>query len=183
MISKNSLAVRGSSTLLFLVVLVSSACSSIPRGDDQIGGISLRDRAAISDLLSRYSAAYDSNNTDAYANLFTVDAVITVQGERIVGRDAIHAWAERGRKRRGPNTIVRHYQTNTLLSPIDEDRVRARSMLMLTYQDKAGSLGTAAKVMATGIYLDELHRTADGWRFFRRSADADLELDPAFLRE
>lgn len=169
-------------TAMVFVAAVLAGCGHVQIGPDQVGGISVADRMEIADLLSRYSAAYDSNNPAAYASLFARDGEMVVQGKVYKGREAIRAWAEERRATWTTNVITRHYQTNTLLVRLDEDRVRARSMLLLTYQDKSGDFGASVTVMATGIYLDELHRTGEGWRFYRREADADIAPDPAFLK-
>lgn len=167
--------------LSLIVVMALTGCGPMQIGPDRVGGISVVDRMEIADLLSRYSAAYDANDPAAYANLFAQDGEMVVQGEVYKGRETIRAWAEERRATWTTNVITRHYQTNTLLVRLDGDRVRARSMLLLTYQDKRGTFGSSVRVMATGIYLDELHRTAEGWRFYRREADADIAPDPAFL--
>ena len=173
----------GWSTLLLFGALLSTGCTGVRNRAELPEEISLADRVAIADLLARYSHTYDGRDTDAFAALFTEDAEITVQAEPIVGRSAIRDWAADLHAKRPSGIQVRHFQTNTLLVPIDRDRVRARTMLILTWHDSAKPYGTGVRLMATGIYQDELHRTAEGWRFFRRAADIEFPLEPAFRRE
>ena len=49
---------------------------------------------AIRRLFADYCHHYDDGDLDAWAQLFAVDGVMEVAGQRLEGRDAIHGWAE-----------------------------------------------------------------------------------------
>ncbi len=129
------------------------------------------DRQAILDLIASYSYAYDANDIERLGALFCQDAVFTFQTTSFTGSGQIQqAMAARRQWLAEQGIQPRHYQTNSTLTPMPEGRVRGRTMLLVTWQ-RSGE--PEPKVVHTGIYDDEFRKTADGWRFFTRSAFVD----------
>ena len=99
--------------------------------------MSADDRLAILDQIARYSYAWDGKDSDAYAALFTEDAVFEVftRGDKPVihneGREAIRRWArathsgERpGLRPPPPDEQTRHNQSGTVFDELGEDAAR-----------------------------------------------------------
>ncbi len=124
------------------------------------------DRAAILDLVSRYNMAHDTDDTEAWLDTFTDDAVFLTGRSRSEGRDELrHFFLEGGE--RLPN--VRHVTYNSVFDPIegDPDRVRMRSDLLVFRS------GEPPELLLTRRYTDTLRRLDGGWRFERREIAAD----------
>ena len=129
------------------------------------------DRQAILDLISSYSYAYDANDIERLGALFCQDAVLTFATTSFTGSGQIQeAMAARRRWLAEKGIQPRHYQTNSTLTAMSEGHVRGRTMLLVTHQHSGES---EAMIAHTGTYDDEFRKTADGWRFFRRSAVVD----------
>ncbi|MBW2424643.1 MAG: nuclear transport factor 2 family protein [Deltaproteobacteria bacterium] len=141
--------------------------------------ISERDRSAISDLLSRYCHSIDEGRADLCAALFTDDAVLNTPVGRAVGGAAIREWIDGRLALREEGIQVRHFMLNTLLAPIDADRVRARSVLLYTWETL--EMPREVSVRSTVIYEDEVRRTPGGWLFSARSCDTQLPLDDVYF--
>ncbi len=129
------------------------------------------DRQAILDLISSYSYTYAAHDIERLGALFCQDAVLTFQTTSLTGSGQIQeAMSARRRWLAEQGIQPRHYQTNSTLTAISQGHVRGRTMLLVTWQ-RAGE--SAPMVAHTGIYDDEFRKTAEGWRFFRRSAVVD----------
>ena len=139
------------------------------------------DREAIRDLISLYSHALDAGNLEGWTKLFTEDARIeTASVGSPTGHAALLRWAEERLASREADVQVRHFVFNTLISPVSEDLVHARSMLLYTRQKIDEPL--SAQVQLTGVYEDEIQRTAEGWQFVRRKMDIVSPLDARYTR-
>jgi ketosteroid isomerase-like protein len=120
------------------------------------------DWIAIRELTALYNHSIDDGDAATFEQLFTEDAVVTfrnpVSGDRVIsGRSEIAAMANRP-----PGQLV-HATTDARIE-IDGDAATQVCTLLLTRLTP----GTGA---SSGRYTDELVRTADGWRFSRRTAD------------
>ena len=148
--------------------------------------ISTQDREEIHGLIARYSHSVDAGHVDAWVDLFTADGeIISPSPGNAKGREELRAWVERALGLFSGYQI-RHIVTNTLLLPASPDVVHARSYVLLTRQAEEASEPSAmpgTEVMATGVYVDEIHRTPRGWKFRSRTAGSALPLDPAFLAD
>ncbi len=114
-----------------------------------------------------YARNIDFHDYDAFANLFTEDAVLHAGGQ-LEGREAIRASL-----RKRPDVLrSRHVLTNIFIDPVDSDHARGISYLSL-YRH-VGEESLAAEPIpfdgpaAVGHYEDRFVRTGDGWRFERR---------------
>jgi uncharacterized protein (TIGR02246 family) len=123
----------------------------------------LVDADAIRALTARYNLAVDNGDTDLVAELFTEDGVFEVLGfgDPITyrGREAIVEVATR------PPRSQLHMTTDSLIE-VAGDRATQLCTVMRTTPPKRP--GQEQRRML-GRYADELVRTADGWRFERRS--------------
>ena len=124
------------------------------------------DRAAILDLVARYNMAHDTNDTDAWLDTFTDDALFITGRSRSEGRDELRRFFTEGGERL-PN--VRHITYNSVFEPVEGDttRVRMRSDLLVFRADEPPVL------VLTRRYLDTLRREGGEWRFERREITPD----------
>jgi uncharacterized protein (TIGR02246 family) len=114
----------------------------------------------IRNLIGRYCQLVDDNQTAAWAELFTPDAVMHVPGRVYSGRDAIRAFIE-SQPARGVPAAERgkHMNCNTVIE-LDGDGIHARAWTdyMVVGRPK----------LLLGRYDDTLVRDADGWRLVER---------------
>ncbi len=141
--------------------------------------ISEGDRSAIHDLLSRYCHSIDAHRADLCAGLFTDDAVLETPVGSAVGGPAIREWIDGRLAQRPAGIQVRHLLLSTLLAPVQPGRVRARSVLLYTWETL--EMPREASVKSTVIYEDVVRRTSEGWRFSARKCDTRLPLDDAYF--
>lgn len=116
----------------------------------------LDDRAAAIDLLHRYCYAVADGDLDAIVGCFTPDAEMDVLGDVHRGHDGLRAMYV-GALRTGPKPFLH----NVIVEAADADRLRTRCVARIE-READGTSGY-------GRYDDELVRTADGWRFRRRT--------------
>lgn len=142
--------------------------------------ISPSDRAAIGDLLAGYCHAMDASRADLCIGLFTDDAVLETAVGNAEGRDEILAWIEGRLALRDAAFQVGHYLLNPLITLTSEHEARVRSMLL--YTRMAVDRDLSAELLSTGLYEDEVRRTAAGWRFSRRRWSLREPLSDAYFR-
>ena len=118
----------------------------------------LADKAAITEVMTRYCYAVDFRNFDELRDVFHADAAATyvlsplglgLDDVHLEGADAIVEWLASVLGNLG-EPAPRHAMTNHLIE-LDGDRARSRSYL-------AGG---------GGLYTVEHVRTTDGWRAMR----------------
>ncbi len=130
----------------------------------------LEDQDAIWRLFMTYKTHLDQRDFAAYASLFTDDAEWIGNLGKVVGPaqieqlliETLEVWT---------SDIERTY--HLVLHPVidvDGDRATATS----TWAYVTRSDGDAPVLLMLGRYLDELRRTAQGWRFARRVAYSDV---------
>jgi ketosteroid isomerase-like protein len=124
----------------------------------------LLDRMEITDLLNRYATALDDRDWTRLATCFTPDAV-GLYGPVLGRRDGFAAIEQLCRGALEPLDSSHHMITNHEIE-IDGDTARARCYLQAQHT-KRGTPGGDNFVIA-GAYIDELVRTADGWRIRQR---------------
>ncbi len=125
------------------------------------------DVLAIQQLLAAYNHHVDAGEVAEWTALFTEDATFDAGVlPPITGHAALAEFAAAL-----PTMIPggRHHVSNVWVE-VDGDRASARSYLML-WITQADPSKTA--LMSTGIYHDELVRTAGGWRLTRRTMRPD----------
>jgi hypothetical protein len=132
------------------------------------------DRIAIDELHGRYMFALDWLDADAVAATFAPDGVLDWAGGVIEGREAIRAaiqgmqgyFGARGAAEAGMRPPrLRHFVTNKIMK-IDGDHART---LAFWFELDNDNRHRWPYVGGYGHYEDELVRTAEGWRFSRRT--------------
>ena len=137
--------------------------------------LSYEDRTEIDDLLARYSYYIDNRAGEAFAATFAADGKLEFPGVVVKGHDQLVAFGSRPAE----DKIRFHFVGSILLVPVAADHVRARSMVIIGMRDVHGT--APATFDGVGVYEDDIVRTAAGWRFAARHADATLPLSPEFL--
>ena len=137
------------------------------------------DRLAILEQIARYSYAWDDRDLEAYIALFVEGASFVVDPElpggpsvNATGHEAIRAWARERMDARKPGVQVRHHQSGTLFDELGEDQARTRTMLLTS------RVGPDGEPPGSGVYYDEWRRTAEGWRFAKRTLRHDFPRTP-----
>src|SRR5580658_9332734 len=125
--------------------------------------LAIEDRLAISELVTEYAWLLDHSRWHDVADLCTNDAVLTIRGREIHGREGLADWAEHRAANKARRT--QHQMTLLRLEPVSGDLVTGTAALVL-HVAKAGHGGTYVDLV--GEYRDEYVRTAGGWRFRRR---------------
>ncbi len=132
----------------------------------------LSDYVEIRGLNARYNRLADSADGKAYANLFTEDAEFHIVGNRIYhGRSEIARACDATR-------VTVHVTTEPELE-IEGDTARQRVRMLSIYRAENGSRN---EFVSSGWYIDELKRSAEGWRYHRRRVELDLGLEQVFAK-
>lgn len=128
----------------------------------------LRDRSAdtleILDLFARYAWGMDARDEEAFASVWTTDALWTAStGTHCQGKQAI---LENFRKSKStplpePGSAVRLFGHPVI--SFDGDRATATTE-MVAFRFAAGAMAP----YSVGYYDDALERTSEGWRLARR---------------
>jgi ketosteroid isomerase-like protein len=123
------------------------------------------DRLDILDIVSRADAAATRRDADAYASLFTEDAVLDGSQGRHTGTAGLRSsvgpiWAGEG-----PATL--HLTLNPVVDAGDsQDEATVSSILLIVDPAPPITIRTTAAITQT------LRRTADGWRISRRTVSS-----------
>lgn len=129
----------------------------------------LLDRTQIRELTARYNRSFDDGDPEAFAATFTEDGTMEVAGGPCTsGREALAEMC-----RRVPYGVV-HVTVDATVD-VDGDRA-VQDVTLLVLARPRGGADTEVRhprLQASGRYHDELVRTADGWRFARRTAVLD----------
>ncbi|MDG2116357.1 MAG: nuclear transport factor 2 family protein [Porticoccaceae bacterium] len=127
----------------------------------------LLDYVAIRQLNAKYNRYADQADGESYSSLFTEDAQFHIVGEgTYIGREQIAA-------RCNATTTAVHVTTEPELD-ISGDTAQQRVRMLTVLQDGEG---TRNEFVASGWYIDELKRTAEGWRYHHRRVELDLDIN------
>jgi 3-phenylpropionate/cinnamic acid dioxygenase small subunit len=129
------------------------------------GSDELADRLAINDLLVRYAWAIDSKDWDALDTVFTPDANIdyTATGGIAGTITEIKPWLA---KSLAAFPATQHLLANSQVT-IDGDTANARTAVY-NPMGAATREGPLHFFFMGGYYVDQMVRTADGWRIKQR---------------
>jgi len=133
------------------------------------------EKAAISELITRYVALNDSGEWQALAALYTEDGRMnrpTAPDDFVVGREAIRAAFEAR-----PRRDARHIVANTLVTLDDSTHARATSQILLftgTAQADGGLPVQSTSPPLVGTYEDRLEKHGDDWLFAERRGRLDF---------
>lgn len=124
-------------------------------------------RAEIEALGTEYYYRIDHGDAPRAAELFTKDGILHIGADRIVGRDAVHAYYIARSKTR----ITRHVSTNLRLTYIDANHVEAVRDITYYHGDPAASPGPYPANPSVTEYRESLVRGDDHvWRYAARVA-------------
>jgi ketosteroid isomerase-like protein len=125
-------------------------------------------RDAIRDLVARYNANGDTGRLAQVRELFTTDAVMTIEpDDEYVGIDAImtiFTGTSASTASAAALTHVRHFTSTHQIDFEDDDRASGRLYFAVL---------TDVGLDHWGRYVDRYVRTPQGWRIARRSVSVD----------
>ena len=138
--------------------------------------MSVEDRLAILELIAHYAYTWDSRDAAGWAALFLEDAIW--ESYRGGATPAVTLRSHAARREFSQASFdgalvgvrTRHYQTGTVFDTLTADTARTRTMILAT-RWPAGE--DAPSPSLSGVYEDELRKTAAGWRFARRTLRRD----------
>jgi ketosteroid isomerase-like protein len=133
---------------------------------------SLSDIAEIRQLNASYNRAADRGDGPAYAAHYTEDAEFEIVGNRVYrGRDEIARAA-------ASTTVTVHVTTEPEIE-LDGDTATQRVRMLSIVFDPASQRN---EFVASGWYEDTLKRTGEGWKYHRRRASLDLDIQSVFAK-
>jgi len=124
----------------------------------------ISDRMEIQDLLVRYSYAVDSRNFEDFDNVFTLDATIdyTVFGGPVGNREETKKYLTETM----PMFASFQHMVSTSQIQIDGDTAKVKT---ICHNPMVMPMGEQTAVFFCGLwYIDEMVRTAEGWRITKR---------------
>jgi hypothetical protein len=119
------------------------------------------DYAEIQMLYARYNYAFDSSNPAMYGGVFTTDGEFVIGDRTLRGQKEIGELAA-GRGPLKPRPKIFHISTNVLIEPAPEGAKGSSYVTLIDLQKNPAVTGG-------GTYEDAIVKTAEGWRFKRRS--------------
>jgi hypothetical protein len=125
------------------------------------GKLTSDDLVEIQQLYSKYNWTLDSGDAHGYASTFTQDGVFNTN----VGHDAIVKFAEGFHT--GLGSHVKHWNTNLMITPSPTGANGQVYLVLVDFATKPPSIVTSA------TYSDELVKSAQGWRFKKRTTKGD----------
>lgn len=165
---------------LCLVVLATALLSGSVSAPALASPSQADDRLQIYELMDRYGVVHDFGTPEAYAQLFTADAEISIgSGPPVAkGREALAAMAARDHQRFGGGVtsdgkaalIMRHVISNRSVELVGKDA--ARGSCYVTTLIRTPDNGLA--VLSIGRYEDEYVRQGGQWRISKRRIMIDL---------
>lgn len=131
------------------------------RGEGAPASLTAEDHTEIQQLYARYNWTIDAGDAEGYASTFTADGVFNAN----VGHDAIVKFANTFHA--GLGSHVRHWNTNLMITPTATGAAGQVYLVLVDFATKPATIVTSAS------YTDELVRTAQGWRFAKRTTKGD----------
>jgi hypothetical protein len=124
--------------------------------------LSSQDYQEIQQLYARYNVAIDTGDAEAYAATFTPEGIFN----SFSGHDALVGFIKTWRERlNGANR--RHWNTNLLITGDGKNATGSVYLMLLDISTKPVSIAAVA------TYSDTLVKTANGWRFTKRTTHSD----------
>ena len=140
-----------SALYILTVLLATPAAAQAPQGT-----LSAADYADIQQVYARYNQSVDGGNAQMMATVFTADGEFVSGARTMKGRGLAQ-----GPVKERPQ--ARHMATSIVIAPSPEG-ARGSSYVMLVNLQ-----ATPPVIMGGGVYEDVLVKTAEGWRFKRRT--------------
>jgi hypothetical protein len=161
---------KRTAVVTILVVVLALAAVTLRQAVQAQGGggqLTTQDYIDIQQLYARYTHALDGGDGKAWGETFTVDgqiwsdtALAKYPNYTLNGRSEIAGYVK-GPARERPR--VGHVNTNIVITPTATGAI-GRSYLLLHNLES-----NPPRVTGGGIYEDVLVKTAEGWRFKKRS--------------
>jgi len=130
------------------------------------------DKLAIAAALAQYSYRWDGKDAAGFADLFTLDGVMErwlagslVAGSRVVGKQAIHAYASLSHQGRLADRQTRHHFSGLVFLELSPTTAITENMALITHQTAADRV---AVVRSSGIYRNSWRKTESGWLISKR---------------
>jgi ketosteroid isomerase-like protein len=142
--------------------------------DDAVRLRELEDRAEINDIVNRYGDGVRVGDAEQIVSCFADDAVVDHgHGQTVVGREALLAYFANSTRSAVAQSVLTFDQKvastpvmSNVLIDLDGDTAHCESMCLAIH---AGYEHGEAKVIVRGTRnIDELVRTASGWKIRRR---------------
>jgi ketosteroid isomerase-like protein len=126
------------------------------------------------DLLASYALAIDDSDADAYAAVFTRDAVLDHVSGLSNGRDAIRAYGQHlldTHRSGGDPAFLRHFVGLPLLTG-DGEQAHGKTLCLILEYDAETRVHTSM----VGSYTDTYRKEDGRWKIAHRMTRADLRL-------
>ncbi|MBB6095338.1 uncharacterized protein (TIGR02246 family) [Povalibacter uvarum] len=127
--------------------------------------LTAQDYAEIEQLYATYNHAIDFNDPTGWANTFTPDGNFL----SFTGHEALAGFVKQWHERMG-GTPRRHWNSNLRITG---DSTKAEGSVYLMLVDSV-----TKTIFSTGVYKDTLVKTAQGWRFSKRTIARDAAAAP-----
>ena len=143
--------------LLTASALNLTVCSSNPRGTVDPTGSTEKDRIALDKLRAAFAAAFNANDPNGVANIYSTDAVLLPAGEpTVTGRAAIQQYFKDGFNQ----LTMKATLTSEEFTFMGADWAFDRGTYAMIISPKTGGNPTTQEYR----YLTLLHREPDGWK-------------------
>ena len=132
----------------------------------------ISDKLAIAATLAQYSYRWDGKDWVGFADLFTDDGIMErwrggslVPDSRVVGKEAIQAYARASHQGRLADRQTRHHFSGLVFLELSAQSAVTENMALITHQTAEDR---AAVIRASGIYRNSWEKTEQGWRISKR---------------
>ncbi len=126
--------------------------------------LSTDDRVEITQLYANYNFSLDFGDSAAWAKTFTPDGVFSSATGTFTGTDELKGFADAFASR----LKARHWTNNLVIDTAGEGATGKCYLVLFNLGGEGGPT-----ILTSGIYNDELTKTADGWRFKSRKVTGD----------
>ena len=142
--------------------IIVAAGATLVYAQKAAGALTAQDLVDIQQLYAKYNWTLDAGDAEGYASTFTPDGVFNNN----VGRDAIVKFANTFHA--GLGAHVHHWNTNLMIQPTADGASGQVYLVLVDFANKPATIATSA------TYSDELVKTAQGWRFKKRTTKGDV---------
>ena len=151
---------------MWTLVGIALFCGSASLSAQNNAKLTADDLVEIQQLYAKYNWTLDAGDAEGYAATFTPDGVFNTN----VGHDAIVKFASTFHA--GLGAHVHHWNTNLMIQPTAEGASGQVYLVLVDFANKPATIATSA------TYSDELVKTAQGWRFKKRTTKGDVAPPP-----
>jgi hypothetical protein len=127
------------------------------------GGLSAQDYFEIQQLYATYNIAIDNGDAEGWASKFTPDGTFNT----FVGHDALVGFVKMWREKLN-GAARKHWNNNLQVTGNGKEATAFVYLMLVDVTTKPIS------IIYTGTYSDTLVKTAEGWRFKKRTTKGDV---------